>query len=206
MNKLKILAASLAILSLVGCGGRQITGRESYKNHGEKIEDSKVISEVRRVLLMNPLIPNDLIHLAIDRGVVQLSGFVRSPEEASVALLSVKSTPGVKDIINSLVIPEGVKASHKNRKENHDDLRLIARVKHNFNINSSVPSNLIHLSAHRGVVQLSGFVHNAEEANNAVLNAKNTLGVVEVINSLIVLSSEEYAIKRGVAEANSTKR
>ncbi len=105
MKKFQVLLATVLCLNLISCGGsRGQTGRESYKNQGEQIEDTKVITFIRNKFRQDPLIPTSLIHIAVDRGIVQLSGFVRTYEEANLAISSVKGAPGVKDVINSLVV------------------------------------------------------------------------------------------------------
>jgi osmotically-inducible protein OsmY len=83
------------------------TGKEGYKNQGEQIEDTKIVNFIRNKFRNDPLIPTSLIHIAVDRGIVQLSGFVRTYEEANLTISSVKGTPGVKDVINSLVVLSG---------------------------------------------------------------------------------------------------
>jgi len=105
MNSIKLLAASVTILTLVaGCGAPSYTGRESYKQYGEQIEDTRLITRIRTEFRRNPLIPDRLIYLAVDRGIVQLSGFVRTHQEADLAILSARNTPGVKDVINNLIV------------------------------------------------------------------------------------------------------
>lgn len=104
MKNIKLIAASLAFLSLAGCQGRAVTGTESYKVYGEKVEDLKIIHKVRHAFRASPAIPSDLIHLSVDRGILQLSGFVHNHREADLAILSAKSIPEVKDVINSLVV------------------------------------------------------------------------------------------------------
>jgi osmotically-inducible protein OsmY len=101
----------IAILPLValsvavgGCSSHKGTGYESYKTYGEQVEDRKIINNIRERFRTNPAIPEHLIHLSIDRNIVQLSGFVKNNQEADLALLIVNSTPGVKDIIDNLIV------------------------------------------------------------------------------------------------------
>ena len=105
MKKFTSLFLTVLCFNLASCGnsGRE-TGRESYKNQGEQIEDTKIVHFIRNKFRQDPLIPTSLIHIAVDRGIVQLSGFVRTHEEANLAISSVKGAPGVKDVINSLVV------------------------------------------------------------------------------------------------------
>lgn len=115
MKKLPILFTTVACLNLISCGtanGR--VGAESYKNYGEKVEDTKLVSFIRNNFRSDPLIPHSLIHIAVDRGIVQLSGFVQTHEAADLAVLKARSTPGVKDIINNIVVLSS--ADYANRR------------------------------------------------------------------------------------------
>ena len=90
--------------TLSSCSSPKGTGFESYKTYGEQVEDRKIINSIRERFHANPAIPEHLIHLSIDRNIVQLSGFVHTTQEADLALLSASSTPGVKDVIDSLIV------------------------------------------------------------------------------------------------------
>ncbi len=106
MKNIKYLALlpliSLGLMS--SCSSPKGTGFEHYKTYSEQVEDRKIINAIRERFRANPAIPDNLIHLSIDRNVVQLSGFVKTLEEADLALLSANSVPGVKDVIDSLVV------------------------------------------------------------------------------------------------------
>ena len=107
MKKVKYLVFLPLIalsVNLAGCGGPKGTGAEEYKTYGEQVEDSKIISRIRHNFRANPEIPSDQIYLSIDRNIVQLSGFVRSTAEANLSVLTAKNTPGVKDVIDHLVV------------------------------------------------------------------------------------------------------
>ena len=104
MKNLKLLTAFAAVLTLTSCGGSYMSGQEPHKYYGEKVEDTKIITQVLHSFRANQAIPNKNIHIAIDRGIVQLSGFVRTNTEADLAILAAKSVHGVKDVINNIVI------------------------------------------------------------------------------------------------------
>ena len=125
MKKLHLLLATLASLNLVSCAAPEgSVGRENYKNYGEKIEDTKIITFIRHKFRSDPLIPNNLIHIAVDRGIVQLSGFVKTHQEGDLALLNVRNTPGVKDVINNLIIlSSGEYASRRATAEKYNTAR-----------------------------------------------------------------------------------
>ncbi len=105
-NKNTLVSLPLIIMSfaLSGCKAPQGTGYESYKTSNEQLEDRKVINNVRERFNTNPSIPSNLIHIAIDRGILQLSGFVHTHQEVDLAILTASSIPGVKDVINSLIV------------------------------------------------------------------------------------------------------
>jgi osmotically-inducible protein OsmY len=125
MKKLPVLFTTLACLSLVSCGstdGR--TGAEGYKSYGEKVDDTKIISSIKRIYLNDPLIRDSLIHIAIDRGIVQLSGFVPARDEADLAVSKARATAGVKDVINNIVVLSSVEyANIRAAAEKHDTAR-----------------------------------------------------------------------------------
>lgn len=101
-----LVSLHLIILGFVvaGCTSSSGTGYENYKTYGEQLDDRKIINNIRASFRTNPTIPDHLIRLSIDRDIVQLSGFVRTHQEADLALLSVRNTPGVKDVIDSIIV------------------------------------------------------------------------------------------------------
>lgn len=105
MKNLKLATAFTALLTLAACGGgSQISGHESHKYYGEQVEDTKIITQVMHSFRANNAIPHKNIHIAIDRGILQLSGFVRTNMEADLSILAAKNVTGVKDVINNIVV------------------------------------------------------------------------------------------------------
>lgn len=97
LNHLTILALVLALLSplaLAGCG----------KSVGETIDDATVTTRVKTALLNDP----DVGGLAIDvdtfKGVVTLSGRVKSPAEEARAVEIARRTPGVTEVKSTLQV------------------------------------------------------------------------------------------------------
>ena len=104
IKHLAVLPLMVLGFSVVSCTTLEGTGAESYKTYGEQVEDKKIVDMIRAKFRNNPTIPHQLIHLSIDRGTVQLSGFVRTNQEVDLAILSAKSTPGVKDVIDNIIV------------------------------------------------------------------------------------------------------
>lgn len=106
--KLKNLVfMAILAMSASSCSSPTGTGAESYKTYGEQIEDKKIVARVRETFRKNPTIPEHLVHISIDRGVLQLSGFVHNMQEADLITLSASNTPGVKGVIDNLVLLSG---------------------------------------------------------------------------------------------------
>jgi len=104
IKHLTLLPLMVLGFTVAGCATPQGTGYESYKTHGEQLEDRKIVDSIRTSFRNNPSIPENLIHLSIDRNIVQLSGFVRTNQEADLAILSARSTPGVKEVIDNIIV------------------------------------------------------------------------------------------------------
>jgi hypothetical protein len=104
VNHFALLPLLVVAATIAGCAAPRGTGYESYKTYGEQTEDAKIIARIRTNFRLNPVIPDHLIHLSIDRNIVQLSGFVRNHKEADLAILTAKSTTGVKDVINNMIV------------------------------------------------------------------------------------------------------
>jgi len=103
-TKLMLILLVLSSSILTGCSYSSSTGRESYKAYGEQVEDRKIVLDIRSNFHKNSSIPAHLLNLSIDRGIVQLSGFVRTIQEADLALATARNTPGVKSVINNIIV------------------------------------------------------------------------------------------------------
>ena len=107
MTKLQTIGSLLLCLNLSACVASSpdaTAGRENYKNYGEKIDDTRILNFIRNKFRTDPLIPSNAIHISIDRGIVQLSGFIMDYQEANMAVLSAQGAPGVRDVINNLIV------------------------------------------------------------------------------------------------------
>ena len=69
---------------------------------GEALDDSLVTARVKSALIDNPVTKARQINVATADGVVQLSGFVDSPNEKNTASEVVRNVPGVRLVQNEL--------------------------------------------------------------------------------------------------------
>ena len=97
--KTAILAVILAApLAAIGCG----------KTIGETIDDTTITTRVKTSMLNDPAVGGMKIDVDTTRGVVTLSGTVRSQAERDQALALARKVDGVTDVKDALqVMPEG---------------------------------------------------------------------------------------------------
>lgn len=77
------------------------------KSVGETIDDATITTRVKTSLLNNPQTSGMSIDVDTFKGVVTLSGRVKSQQEAQLAVQTARNTPGVSNVKNALqVIPE----------------------------------------------------------------------------------------------------
>ncbi len=100
--KIKRIGQAIAGLSLVlflaGCA----TG--SGEKVSNFVEDSVLTAKVKSALLKDPAVSGTAVHVETFRGLVQLSGFVKSAAERSRAEKLAQDIDGVTTVINSIVI------------------------------------------------------------------------------------------------------
>ena len=90
-----ILSAFLA-LTAVGCAHDQ--------SWGQKFEDATLTSKVKAALADDPDVNSLAVSVETLRGDVQLSGFVKSQEQARRAVDVAKRVDGVKGVINKMTV------------------------------------------------------------------------------------------------------
>jgi len=90
------VAASIAALAL-GCAS---TPRA--EGTGEYVDDSVVTAKVKTAIFEQPGLKSSEINVETFKGVVQLSGFVTSPANASSAVKVAEGVQGVKSVKNDM--------------------------------------------------------------------------------------------------------
>jgi len=179
MNKsfTKIAILAIAAASLAAC-----TATRTQKSAGEQIDDSVLTGKVKTALIADPDTKARQIDVEVFRGIVQLNGFVDSPENKAAATRVASSIRGVKKVDNNLVVQE----SSRSAGEVIDDGVITAKVKTALIEDPMVKAHQVEVSTREGVVQLSGFVDNADAKRKAAELARNVSGVKDVRNDLTV--------------------
>lgn len=99
-----VLSAAIAATVLLMSGCAPIQGRESA---GEYVDDATVSTKVRAQLVGAQSLKGLDIHVETMQDVVQLSGFVDSPEQKAQAEQIARSVKGVRDVRNNIVLRTG---------------------------------------------------------------------------------------------------
>lgn len=94
------LAAGLGLsLSSVGCAGNR------YKRStGEFIDDKSIGTKVKTALFKDKEVSGFDVNVESFKGVVQLSGFVDTPDQKNRAGEIARSVTGVREVRNNLVV------------------------------------------------------------------------------------------------------
>jgi osmotically-inducible protein OsmY len=108
MRYLRILAlsllAALAAAQLAGCT-TDSSSAGSSRTAGEAVDDAALTAKVKAAIAADAGLKDAAkVDVNTFRGVVQLSGFVDSPEEARRAAEAAKKVNGVKEVDNALAV------------------------------------------------------------------------------------------------------
>ena len=106
MDKANVIKRIFAGLLLVGwiAGSSGCAGTSTRESTGEYIDNSVLTSKVKTAIFNDPMLKVLQINVESFKGVVQLSGFVDSPEAAARAVEAARSVEGVKAVKNKMSV------------------------------------------------------------------------------------------------------
>lgn len=84
---------------LIGCAGSR-----TETSTGEMVDDSVITTKVKSLLVADQGLSAFDIEVETFKGVVQLSGFVDTEEQAEKAVEIAESVDGVRDVKDSLIV------------------------------------------------------------------------------------------------------
>jgi osmotically-inducible protein OsmY len=99
---------SIAVIALLSTGlmTAACVSTRTQQAPGEYVDDSVLTTKVKAALFDDPVTKARQINVETYRGVVQLSGFVDSSEEKSVATKVARSVGGVQEVRNDLELKQ----------------------------------------------------------------------------------------------------
>jgi osmotically-inducible protein OsmY len=93
------LLVLLVIAVIAGCAGSR-----TQESTGEYFDDSTITAKVKAAILGDPALKVLQINVETFKGVVQLSGFVNSPQVVSRVVEVARGVSGVKSVKNNLLV------------------------------------------------------------------------------------------------------
>ena len=180
MNKtLVALIAGTALLGTAACSSTR-----TQRAPGEQVDDAALLTSVKSALAADPVTEAGEINVDVNRGTVKLAGFVDTSKEKSKAGDIARGVDGVQSVQNDIA----VKTENTSTGEVIDDSIITGKVKSALIADSTTKAHQINVETKDGVVQLSGFVDNANSKSAATNVAKSVTGVKDVKNELSVKS------------------
>ncbi len=198
MNTLKLsIKKSLQVTALIGAMGISSLAWADNNAHYEsdhKLKDAWIDGKVESALLINRHLNNFTIDTDVKNHTVYLTGTVKSDVDKALAAEIAKGIKGVENVENNLVVDadtEMKKTAHDEGDERsfgtwYDDATTTASVKSKFLWSGEVDGLDINVDTHRGVVTLNGTADSEANKELAEKMAKNTDGVRDVVNKLVV--------------------
>ena len=95
----KSIAILIIALALAACAGTR-----KQESTGEYFDDTTLTTKVKAVLLDDPMVSGLAVNVETFKGVVQLSGFVKTPAERDRAVELAREVGGVKQVKNDILI------------------------------------------------------------------------------------------------------
>ena len=151
------------------------------KSAGNLVDDGAIATSVKASLLAEKGVPSSDVNVEVYKGVVLLSGFVKTQAEKDAAGKVAKNVKDVASVRNQLVVHSATSMGTK-----LDDTMLVSKVKAALVDASDVKSGQINVEARGGIVQLGGFVTGEKMKERAINVAKGVSGVKQVVDALFV--------------------
>ena len=144
------------------------------------MDDAVITSSVKSALLADAAIKSFDLQVETRKGTVQLSGFVDSQAQIDQALAVTRGVAGVNGVENSVTL----KGTPSTVGTKVDDAVITSSVKTALLAEPGVKSFDISVVTFKGEVQLTGFVNNQGQIDQAARIARSTEGATSIKNEL----------------------
>lgn len=95
--QIKTTIVAAIVLTAAGCAGT-----EQRQSTGQYVDDTVITTSVKTAILKEPSLKISEIKVETFKGVVQLSGFVRSDENMAAAVALARNVQGVESVRNDM--------------------------------------------------------------------------------------------------------
>jgi osmotically-inducible protein OsmY len=153
----------------------------AQKSAGDMVDDGTIATSVKGSLVAEKGVPSSDVNVEVYKGVVLLSGFVKTQAEKDAAGKVAKNVKDVASVRNEIAVHPATSMGTK-----MDDTMLVGKVKAALVDASDVKSGQINVEARGGIVQLGGFVSGDKMKARAIEVAKGVKGVTRVDDALFV--------------------
>ncbi len=172
-----LLSTAIICATLAACASDG-----TQRSTGEYIDDKTIATKTKTALLADKVTDGLDINVAVDRQVVQLSGFVKTQAQVKRASEIARSVSGVKSVKNSLQ----VQAGDRSTGEYLDDNVILAKVKAALAGDETASAVDVEVEIKRGVVSLGGYVNSKAERDAAIRVASKVKGVQKVVDNMTI--------------------
>ena len=181
-NTQPILIGITLAAALFGCGNRQDNSATppARTSVGTEIDDTVVTTRIKTALFNDMEVKSFDLKVETRKGVAQLSGFVDNQSQVDRAIATTRAVEGVKSVDNSISLKVGTATIGSAV----DDGIITTRVKSALLADPTVKSFDIAVVTRKGIVQLSGFVDNQGQIDEANAIARKVDGVTSTGNEL----------------------
>jgi len=95
----QVIASVIVAVALGACAGTR-----QQEGTGEYFDDTVITAKVKAVLLNDPVVSGLAVNVETFKGVVQLSGFVKTAAERDLAVKLARGVSGVTQVKNDILI------------------------------------------------------------------------------------------------------
>jgi len=192
-SRLQLGAVAMLAAMTFACGNRP---EPSPLKDESAISDAGITMRIDTTYMFNPHLSAMAIDVDSNHGVVTLSGTVPSDVHRDLAVAIAKNAEGVRDVHDRLSATKDQDGTPPQRNERQTAGRTFGEAVHDATITASIKMQLatgkgvavhnINVDTRQGRVILTGQVTSEAERQLAVRIAKDTEGVREVENQLLV--------------------
>lgn len=180
---------------------------------GALLDDARITSAIQSKFFLDDTVKGRHINVDTSHGIVTLHGEVASDTERAQALRLSRSTNGVQRVEDALSVnpalataataatPAAAPAGESPVGQRVDDATITTKIQAKYFLDSDVKVGGMDVTTKDGVVMLEGTVSTQAAKDRAIALARETEGVVQVVDRLQVRGSEPPASSRKPAPA-----